>query len=186
MKSKDIPNLISWLRIGLTLPIVWLLFTDQFIAAMILFAIAGLSDALDGFLAKHYRWQSRLGSILDPLADKCLLLAIFLSLTWLGLLPSWLLWSVLARDVLIVSGGLLYHHYLGQFDLMPLWSSKINTLLQISLALMVISQQYLMLPQLAVMIDVGIWLVLASVINSGTEYSVIWGLRAWRTIKARS
>jgi cardiolipin synthase len=181
---RDIPNLISLLRIVLVAPVVWALATEQFELALLLFAVAGISDGLDGFLAKHFHWESRLGSILDPIADKLLLVATFASLTWLGLLPLWLLWLVLGRDLIIIGGGLAYHYYLGQFDLSPLWSSKINTTLQIALVLLVMVQQQ-WLPGLDKVVTIGIWLVVASVINSGTEYVLVWGARAWRQIKQK-
>jgi cardiolipin synthase (CMP-forming) len=184
LSLKDIPNLISTLRIALVVPVVWALVTEQFELALLLFAVAGISDGLDGFLAKHFQWESRLGSILDPIADKLLLVASFATLAWLGLLPLWLLWLVLARDILIISGGLAYHYYFGQFNLTPLWSSKINTTLQIMLVLLVMVQQQ-WLPGLDKLVTVGIWLVVASVINSGTEYVLIWGGRAWRQYKER-
>jgi cardiolipin synthase len=165
-------------------PVVWALATNQFTLALILFAVAGVSDALDGFLAKHFHWESRLGSILDPIADKLLLVASFATLSWLGLLPLWLFCLVIARDVIIVTGGLAYHYYVGKFDLTPLWSSKINTALQIILVLLVIIQQQ-WFSSLAQGVTIGIWLVVASVINSGTEYVLVWGGRAWRQIKQK-
>ncbi len=179
MSPKDLPNLISILRIILVLPVVWALLTGQFSIALILFAVAGFSDALDGFLAKHYHWESRLGSILDPLADKLLLVASFATLTWLSLIPAWLFWLVIARDILIVAGGLAYHYLLGQFQLLPTWSSKINTALQIILVLLVMLQ-YQWLPELQQIVTIGIWLVVASVVYSGIEYFVVWGMRAWQ------
>jgi len=105
LKRQDLPNIISILRIVLVLPVVWALLNNYFLWALVLFTIAGISDALDGFLAKHFHWESRLGSILDPLADKLLLIASFASLTWLGLIPVWLFWMALGRDFLIVIGG---------------------------------------------------------------------------------
>ena len=168
----------------LIVPVVWAMLSDEFFTALVLFAVAGFSDALDGFLAKHYHWQSRLGSILDPLADKLLLVASFATLTWLGLLPAWLLWLVLGRDVLIVAGGLAYHYIVGKFELLPLWSSKINTLLQIILVLMVIFQASGLVDAQHV-ITIAIWLVVASIINSGSEYVIIWGLRAWKVTRRR-
>lgn len=170
------------MRILLVAPVVWALSEHDFVLALTLFAVAGISDGLDGFLAKHFHWESRLGSILDPIADKLLLVASFATLTWLGFLPLWLLWLVLARDLIIVCGGLAYHYFVGQFDLTPLWSSKINTTLQIALVLMVIVQQQ-WLQGLQPVVTIGIWLVVASVINSGTEYVLVWGIRAWRQIK---
>jgi cardiolipin synthase (CMP-forming) len=154
----------------------------HFAAALILFAVAGFSDALDGFLARHYHWESRLGSILDPLADKLLLVVTFATLTWLDLLPHWLLWLVLGRDILIVAGALAYHFLVGKFELLPLWSSKINTALQISLVLFVIFQQQGLLDA-EFWITVMIWLVVASTVNSGIEYLIVWGHRAWKTSK---
>ena len=179
MKAKDIPNLISIGRILLVLPIVAVLLDQRFGLALILFAIAGISDALDGFIAKHYHFESRLGSILDPLADKLLLVASFASLTWLGFIPAWLLWLVLARDIVIVLGGVAYHYLYGQFQLMPLWSSKINTLFQIVLVFTIILKQYTGFV-ITEWIDYGIWLVVISIIISGAEYIVIWGRRAWQ------
>lgn len=184
MTLKDLPNLISMLRIALVAPVVWALATQQFVLALALFAVAGVSDGLDGFLAKHFHWESRLGSILDPIADKLLLVASFATLAWLGALPMWLLWLVLARDVMIIGGGLAYHYKVGQFDLTPLWSSKINTALQIALVLLVIIQQQ-WFEGFEQLVTIGIWLVVASVINSGTEYVLIWGARAWRQIKQK-
>ena len=168
----------------LVIPVVWAMLSDEFYTALVLFAVAGFSDALDGFLAKHYHWQSRLGSILDPLADKLLLVASFATLTGLGLLPAWLLWLVLGRDVLIVVGGLAYHYIVGKFELLPLWSSKINTLLQIILVLMVIFQASGLVDAQHV-ITIAIWLVVASIINSGSEYVIVWGLRAWKGTRRR-
>lgn len=184
MSLSDLPNLISMLRILLVAPVVWALATQQFLLALLLFAAAGISDGLDGFLAKHFHWESRLGSILDPIADKLLLVASFATLTWLGLLPLWLLWLVLARDLIIIGGGLAYHYLVGQFDLSPLWSSKINTTLQIALVLLVMIQQQ-WFQGMDTLVTIGIWLVVASVINSGTEYIVVWGTRAWKQRKQK-
>ena len=180
MKRQDLPNIISILRIILVLPVVWALLNNHFLLALILFTIAGISDALDGFLAKHFHWESRLGSILDPLADKLLLIASFASLTWLGLIPVWLFWMALGRDFLIVIGGLAYHYLVGKFDLTPLWSSKFNTSLQIILVILAILEP--LWPFLTGTVHIFVWMTMASILISGTEYLVVWGLRAWREI----
>ncbi|HET8807400.1 MAG TPA: CDP-alcohol phosphatidyltransferase family protein [Methylophaga sp.] len=184
MTRRDIPNLISWFRIVLVAPVVWAMLQFDFQLALILFAIAGVSDGLDGFLAKHYHWQSRLGSILDPIADKLLLVASFATLSYLDLLPWWLFALVIGRDFLIVAGALAYHKRFGEFEFQPLWSSKINTLLQILLVLLVMIQTQ-WFPGLDEVKTIGIWLVVASVINSGSEYILVWGMRAWRQRKNR-
>jgi len=176
---KDIPNLISIGRMLLVLPVVASLMKGNYGLALVLFAIAGISDALDGFIAKQYNMASRLGSILDPLADKLLLVASFASLTWLGFIPLWLLGLVLARDIMIISGCLAYHYVFGQFTLLPLWSSKINTLFQILLVFAIILQQYAGL-NIQTWIEYGISLVVVSVVVSGMEYMLVWGMKAWQ------
>ncbi len=87
---RHLPNLISMLRVVLVVPVVWSLLNDRFDIAIWLFLIAGASDGLDGFLAKRFGWSSRLGGILDALADKFLLVSTFLCLWWLGVFPWWL------------------------------------------------------------------------------------------------
>jgi len=96
---RDIPNLITAFRFLLVPPVVFLLLSSRFGEALVIFAIAGFSDALDGFLAKHYGWASRLGAALDPLADKLLLVSAFIALGWLELIPVWLVVIVILRDI---------------------------------------------------------------------------------------
>ncbi len=119
MRARDIPNLISFLRILLTIPVVWLLIEQQFSAALILFGVAGFSDALDGYLAKRFAWRSRLGGLLDPLADKALLMSSFLVLGVLGLIPVWLVMLVIFRDLVIVGGALYYHFSIEDLQARP-------------------------------------------------------------------
>ena len=90
MKPSDIPNIITVFRFLLVPPVVVLLLQDRFFAALVVFGIAGISDGLDGFLAKHYHWTSRIGALMDPLADKLLMVSSYLTLGWLGLIPQWL------------------------------------------------------------------------------------------------
>ena len=89
-------------------PIVNALVTDRYVLALVLVAVAGISDGLDGFLAKRFDWRSRLGGLLDPLADKLLLVSTFVTLTFMTLVPVWLTAVVIIRDFVIVSGGLFY------------------------------------------------------------------------------
>ncbi|MDX1654192.1 MAG: CDP-alcohol phosphatidyltransferase family protein [Candidatus Competibacteraceae bacterium] len=137
MRAQDIPNLISALRILLVVPILWLLLVRHYDMALLLFLIAGFSDALDGFLAKHYGWTSRLGGVLDPLADKMLLTGSYLALGWLGDLPVWLVGLVILRDGVILLGAVAYHLLIEPFEAAPTTISKINTLMQLILVLAV-------------------------------------------------
>ncbi len=179
MKARDIPNLISFLRILLTLPIVWLLFEQEFTYALMLFAVAGFSDGLDGFLAKHYRWQSHLGGLLDPLADKALLMSSYLVLGGLGLIPVWLVILVIFRDLTIMGGALYYHFSVEEVDAKPSLISKLNTLLQIMLVLVVVTDAG-PLPLPALPLQVLIWATGLTTLISGVFYVWVW------TQKARS
>ncbi|NCA68740.1 MAG: CDP-alcohol phosphatidyltransferase family protein [Sphingobacteriia bacterium] len=183
MKPKDIPNTISVLRILAVIPIVMLLIVGEYGWAMVLFAVAGASDALDGFLAKHYGWRSRLGGILDPAADKALLLSCFLVLGWQGLIPPWLVLAVLLRDLVIVSGALIYNFGIETVEASPILVSKLNTLVQILLVVMVIMNAGpISLP--SGLIASMVWVCLLTVVVSGSEYVWIWGrkarVRGWR------
>ncbi|MFA7096133.1 MAG: CDP-alcohol phosphatidyltransferase family protein [Gammaproteobacteria bacterium] len=178
MTLRDLPNLISLGRVCLVLPVVVLLVTERYGAALALFAVAGVSDFLDGFLAKRFGWTSRLGAILDPLADKALLVSMYLALGWLGLIPAWLVLAVIARDMVIVSGAVAYHFKIGRFETAPTVLSKVNTFVQILLALLVVFAQGVM-PLPAFWITALTWIVLATTVASGASYVWTWSWRAW-------
>lgn len=181
MSYAQLPNILSIGRMLLVFPIVWALLNLKFGLAASLFVVAGISDGLDGFLAKRFSWQSRLGSILDPLADKLLLISTLISLAWLSLLPQWLVWLAVGRDLFIVLGGVVYHYCVARFSLVPIWSSKFNTTAQIMLVILVIAQQ--LSPVFTDAAGIFVWLVMATVLISGSEYIVVWGLKAWQQKK---
>ncbi|MTW21144.1 CDP-alcohol phosphatidyltransferase family protein [Allochromatium palmeri] len=177
VKPSDIPNIISVMRLITVIPVVYLLVVDEFGWALLLFVAAGLSDGLDGFLAKHYGWQSRLGGLLDPLADKTLLVCCFLVLGTHGLIPLWLALAVIFRDMIIVSGALLYNYRVAEVEAAPIFMSKVNTAMQIVLVVAVILDAGLMaLPE--ALIETLIWVCLATVVVSGAQYVWIWSRKA--------
>ncbi len=179
MRLSDLPNIISVLRILLVAPVVYLLLDKQFSLALLLFSVAGVSDGLDGYLAKRNHWQSRLGSILDPLADKLLLVSSYIALAWLGLIPIWLVSGVLVRDLIIIIGAVAYHFMLGSYDMAPSFISKANTFMQIFLVLAVVfSYGIVALPGeflLLLTYAVGV-----TTLVSGIHYMWVWGRRAER------
>jgi cardiolipin synthase len=170
-----LPNALSILRIILTVPVVMTLLNHNYSLAIVLFFIAGATDALDGWIAKRFSCESRLGSILDPMADKLLLVGSFITLFVIGLLPLWLLILVFLRDVMIVAGTVGY--FLGtdasQDDLLtPSNLSKFNTALQIALVLfLVITQIY---PVTYQWTDMFFIVVATSTVLSGADYMWIW------------
>lgn len=184
MRWRDIPNIISLIRIGLVLPIVMLLVEERYGAALILLFVAGASDALDGYLAKRNGWTSRVGSILDPVADKLLLVSAFLVLGWMGHIPLWLVAGIVARDVVILLGASAYHLLVGHYELAPSWISKINTFAQILLGLSVVLS--LAVANLSdAFIEGLVYLVATTTILSGVDYVWTWGRRAWHAKSGR-
>jgi cardiolipin synthase len=138
---RHLPNLICVLRIALIWPILASIAASNYQLTLLLFFIAAASDGLDGFLAKRFHWTSELGKYLDPIADKLLLICVFLLLTWYGLIPRWLTSIAVGRDVLIGLGAIVYRIFWGELRGKPMVSSKINTLLQLLYVLAVIAQQ---------------------------------------------
>ena len=177
MRARDIPNLITIGRIILVVPVTWALLDGRYMLALVLFFIAGFSDALDGFLAKQFDWTSRLGALLDPLADKALLISCYAALTWTGLLPFWLLALVVLRDVVIVAGAVIYNYRVERLDAQPTLVSKLNTFLQIVLVLLVIIYQATGFGD-SQWIAWLIYAVTASIVWSGVDYVITWSRRA--------
>lgn len=185
MTRHDIPNLISILRLLMVVPIVWTLQGEDYRMALGLFALAGVSDALDGYLAKRYGWTSRLGSILDPLADKALLMSTYVTLGFLEQVPWALVVAIIARDVVIFSGALAYHILIGRFDMAPSLLSKVNTFAQIILALIIVvtASGVASIPQRAIQ---GLtYAVFGTTVLSGLSYVWIWGHQATRAFLQR-
>jgi cardiolipin synthase (CMP-forming) len=129
-----LPNIITIARIFSVPVMIWLIVTDNLGYGFVLFVVAGLSDALDGFLARKFRWQTELGSYLDPIADKTMLTSVYASLTFHGYMPIWLGILVVSRDLLIVGAVVLAWLLERAMEIRPLLIGKLNTGLQILLA----------------------------------------------------
>jgi cardiolipin synthase len=177
--------MITVLRVIMVVPVGYLLLHERYGEALLLFAVAGLSDALDGYLAKRNGWTSWLGAVLDPLADKFLLMVSFLALGMLKLLPVWLVALVIARDVIIVAGATAYHFLIARTSADPTLLSKLNTFAQIVLVLCVVAEQAFARDWHA-LIRAMIFVVLATTLASGLAYVLGWTLRAIRTAKGRT
>lgn len=173
----NIPNLITLARL-LSVPLaVWLIINGFLGAAFWLFILAGISDAVDGYLAKRLNAETVVGRYLDPLADKALLVSVFIALGSSGYLPSWLVIMVVFRDVLIVSGALLYHTLTQNLTLEPLRVSKLNTAAQIVLVGVVLGQHGLGLP-IGMATEVMVFVAAATTFISGGVYVFEWTRRA--------
>ena len=132
---RHLPNFICLVRIALIWPTIDALYAGHYWAALILVAVCAVSDGVDGWLAKRFNWTSQLGKFLDPLADKLLLVALFLTATWMNLLPWWLAAVAVGRDVMIGGGAVIYRLFYGPLHGRPTILSKINTAMQLAVAL---------------------------------------------------
>jgi cardiolipin synthase (CMP-forming) len=136
----SIPNLITLGRIILVPIVVWAIMSEEMRLAFFLFLAAGISDAVDGFLAKRFRMASELGAYLDPLADKALIVSIYVALGIAGALPISLVILVVSRDIMIISGFMLSWLVGRPMPVRPLPVSKANTVAQILLATLVLAE----------------------------------------------
>ncbi len=167
-----IPNLITTLRIILVPIFVIYLMNDEFLSALTVFIIAGVSDGIDGLVARIFNQKSRLGAYLDPMADKILLVAAFIILAVRGFIPAWLTVIVITRDVLILLGVLFLFLQNNEFHIRPSIISKINTCLQMGTVFLVLAQETLdFLTHLTPWV---FWVTALLTIASGLGY-----IRAW-------
>jgi cardiolipin synthase (CMP-forming) len=174
---RQLPNLISIGRIVLTWPILVALREGNYATCMYLFALAAVSDGLDGYLAKRFRWTSELGKLLDPAADKLLLVSVFVSGAWLGLVPHWLTAAAVARDALIALGALTFRLWFGPLRGRPTLWSKVNTAVQLTYLFCVMAQAAVALPGVEVLSALAV-ITLVTTIVSGAHYVLIFTRRA--------
>ena len=173
----NLPNLISLARLVVVPLIVWLMVEDEWRLAFGLFCLAGISDAADGFIAKRFDMQSLLGRFLDPMADKALLVAIFVALGIQGHLPVSLVILVVSRDVLIVAAVLLLYALGLPYEPRPVIASKINTAAQITLAAIVMADLAFDWRWLTLLEQGLIVITALTTVVSGAAYLIDWGRR---------
>lgn len=173
---SQIPNLLTLLRIGASPILILLLKEHAYDIAFLVFILAGISDGLDGYIAKKYGFVSKLGAILDPLADKILIISAFVMLTLLDYLPFWLLLTVGFRDLLIIGGCIVMVLLSGSIQMKPSRVSKLNTFMQLSLVTCVIVQSAAWI-NFPLLIEFLIYSVLATTVLSGAHYVWIWGIK---------
>jgi cardiolipin synthase (CMP-forming) len=172
---RQIPNLITALRLLLIVPIALALLHHELLIALGLFFIAAVSDLLDGFIAKRFGWQSALGGVLDPAADK---------LAVMHLVPLWLMATAVARDLVIVSGAIAYRLWLGPVEARPSNLSKLNTLCQALFILCVIARQQFSEPDAWAIVTLGALTFLTTVV-SGIDYVLRYGQAALEESRSR-
>lgn len=177
MSLKWLPNAISLMRIALVAPILVLILQGNFGFGLALFVLAGFSDGLDGYLAKTFSWHTRLGALLDPVADKLLVAGMFITLAYTGDIPVWLAAAVISRDVVIVVGAMAYNFLVRPVEGEPSRISKLNTALQLLFLLFVLTRAGFGWPDQITITVIGA-AVLITVVISGVDYVWSWSRRA--------
>jgi cardiolipin synthase (CMP-forming) len=175
---RHLPNLICLIRLALVWPAAAALAEGNFGLALGLFAVAAVSDGLDGYLAKRFNWTSELGKLLDPLADKLLLVTVFIESAWLGLVPWWITAAAVARDVMIGLGALVFRMWFGPLHGRPAVISKINTAAQLSYLATVMLNAAAGFPPREIL-DALALLTLVTIVLSGYHYMATFTRRVW-------
>jgi cardiolipin synthase (CMP-forming) len=170
---NNLPNLITLARMLMTPLAVLMIISQRFMPAFLIFILAGVSDAIDGFIAKRFNLRSELGAYLDPLADKALLISIYVSLAIYAGLPAWIAVTVVSRDVMILVAVLVSWLLDKPVEIRPVWVSKLNTVAQIALAGFALgARAYGLDPQPS---QTALeWTVAATTLASGGVYIAQW------------
>lgn len=169
----NLPNLISLTRLFLVPVVIWLLLVHHYAWAFFVFFIAGVSDILDGLLARLLKSQTTVGLYLDPIADKVLLVGVFVTLGFKGLIPSWLVLLVVFRDLIILGGALLALLSNASLEIKPLFISKINTVAQLILVTVILAEISLKVSYPSIN-SVFFVIIATTTLLSGGAYVVKW------------
>ncbi|MFQ5345134.1 MAG: CDP-alcohol phosphatidyltransferase family protein [Mariprofundus sp.] len=173
----NIPNILTLARIIITPFIVYAIIEHQPVLALILMGIAGVTDMLDGAIARYFNQRSTVGAYMDPLADKLMLISTIVSLYFIGQVPLFLFLAVVFRDMIIMVGALAYEMVTHKLEMQPSISSKVTTFLQIMLVLTVLSDLAWQLPNDWILTSM-IWLTFAFTCISGLQYMIVWMRKA--------
>jgi len=176
---RFLPNAICVLRILLVAPLVAAILEGRHVTALALIVIAGASDGLDGFLAKRFDWRTRLGGLLDPAADKLLLVSTFVALAYVGAMPQGVVAIVVGRDIVIVSGAICYQLFIAPLEAEPALISKLNTACQLAFGVLTLTFAAFGWPSPSALLLLGAAVVFTSLV-SGLNYVLRWSTRAWR------
>lgn len=181
-----IPNFLTLSRVFLTPLLIWFLLDHKLNQALVVFFIAGLTDGLDGLLARLLNQKSKFGAYLDPLADKLLLVSSFILLAWLSKIPNWLVIITVSRDIMIVMGIATLKFHEVHVEMKPTAASKATTLIQLMTVLAILASDLLTLPQwlyMALFVLAGAFSIVSGVQYVVTGFSLLDGQRRnheWR------
>jgi cardiolipin synthase (CMP-forming) len=182
---RHLPNLICLVRLALVWPVAAAVASANFLLALVLFVSAAVSDGLDGYLAKRFNWTSELGKFLDPLADKLLLITLFIESAWLGLVPWWITAAAVARDVMIGLGALVFRMWFGPLRGRPTLISKINTGAQLLYLMGMMFNAAVGFPPREILDALAV-ITFVTIVLSGYQYLAIFTRRVWSAAAQQS
>lgn len=177
MRWNQLPNTITLARLFMVPVLILILKDENYRLALLVFLVAGISDALDGYIAKKFNFVSHFGAVLDPVADKLLLVSAYIMLTIIGHVPFWLVLAVVSRDLFIVGGYMVVTSLMGAITMNPSMLSKLNTFMQIILVIAILADQAAgqsHYPSHQLLLTSLIYIVLVTTITSGVHYFWLW------------
>ncbi len=180
-KVINLPNLLTLGRILITPFIVYSILNNFAVQALVLMVIAGLTDLLDGAIAKRFHMQTAVGAYMDPIADKLMLVGSIISLFIIGQVPMFLFLAVLFRDVIIVIGAMAYELVTHRLEMQPTYLSKVTTVVQIiyvSMALLHIAWPLPAMLMPTMLMNIAAWMTFAITCISGVQYMILWTSKA--------
>lgn len=181
---KYLPNCLTFSRLLLAVPLGMLILQENYSWALATGFLAGVTDALDGMVARRLQAFSRFGAAMDPIADKVLITVSFLCMAEVELIPWYLAIAVIGRDLIIVAGALCYHFLIGSFAFAASNLSKANMGVQIAFCVLVLAAQVVpQIPEQSIIIGTALVLFIAA--SSGFDYVMSWTLKAIRTRRER-
>lgn len=189
---SQLPNFITVVRILLTIPLAYFILVEQWFLVLVLLLVAGVSDLLDGALARQFQWESGFGRVADPIADKFTFGFVVVLLAVKGMYPLWLMFLIIGRDVAILVGAGLYRLFFKTLDIDPSFVSKLNTVVQVLVPVVIIvGTQPWPISDFATrsLNPVGFWIAAAFALGSGVDYAIVWGRKAhskWREARIDS
>ncbi|MDH5736754.1 MAG: CDP-alcohol phosphatidyltransferase family protein [Gammaproteobacteria bacterium] len=178
---RHIPNIITTMRLLLIVPVAMLIYEQQARLALLLFFTASLSDGLDGYLARRFGWVSAFGRLMDPAADKLLLLVTAVTLTLMDQLPVMLLWLMVAKDIAVVGGLVIYTLLAGFPVIRPIWFGKFTTTIQLfMLGGIILNMAFPSAIIANTIVPALYWLVAVFTLVDGCGYVWLWTSRLVR------
>lgn len=172
----SIPNLLTLARIILTPFIVYAIVESEPTTALVFMGVAGLTDMLDGAIARYFNQRSTVGAYLDPLADKLMLISSIVTLFLIGQMPLYMFLAVVFRDAVIVVGAVAYELVTRKLEMQPTLTSKATTFMQIMLVLLILASEAWRIPE--AYLQAVIWVTFALTCISGLQYMIVWMRKA--------